>query len=180
MAEYLFIDGYNILNKDRHLREMMKTSLEDARDAFIKRVEDYAAYRGSKIIIVFDGYSRENKIRTVTTNNNVTTIYTKKGESADAYIERQVTILLDDLPYTTTIWVATSDYLEQTIIFARGAVRLSARELIEDMHKATAERNQTVQTKGFDTPNMLSDRLDSKTLQMLQSIVSDNNSTSSK
>ncbi|MBE5817090.1 MAG: NYN domain-containing protein [Clostridiales bacterium] len=170
MAEYLFIDGYNILNKDRGLRETMKVSLEDARDAFTKRVEDYAAYRGSNIIIVFDGYSRENKTRTVTTNNNVTTVYTKKGESADAYIERQVTILLDDLPRTTTIWVATSDYLEQTIIFARGAVRLSARELIEDMSKATAERNHTVQEKGFDTPNMLSDRLDSKTLEMLKSI----------
>ena len=52
-------------------------------------------------------------------------IYTKEGETADAYIER----LSYELGKTHHVKVATGDGLEQLIVLGHGAQRLSAREL---------------------------------------------------
>ena len=52
-------------------------------------------------------------------------VFTKYGQTADAYIEK----LVHDLKKKYTLIVATSDGLIQNSILAQGATRLSAREL---------------------------------------------------
>lgn len=56
---------------------------------------------------------------------DLTVIYTKEGQTADQYIEKFVLENIKKLRIT----VATSDGLEQMMVFGQGALRMPAREL---------------------------------------------------
>ena len=56
-------------------------------------------------------------------------IYTRENETADERIEK-LAISLSDI--RTQIHVATSDFTEQWAIFGQGALRKSARELLNE------------------------------------------------
>jgi predicted RNA-binding protein with PIN domain len=56
-------------------------------------------------------------------------VYTKEAETADQYIEKVTYEIAKD----NHVVVATSDALEQLIILGRGAVRLSANDLKEEI-----------------------------------------------
>ena len=59
-------------------------------------------------------------------------VYTKEAETADAYIEKAT----KQLCRHNRVRVATSDNLEQMIIFGHGARRVTARELLEEVEQA--------------------------------------------
>ena len=72
-----------------------------------------------------------------------------KGETADCYIERLCDSLSEDISMRRAeVRVATSDLLEQTIAFGRGAVRLSSRELLLEMEQARSVRGGAVRAGG--------------------------------
>ena len=67
-------------------------------------------------------------------NDNIYVVYTKEAQTADNYIEK----VTHDLAENYRVYVATSDALEQTIVFSRGAMRISAREfelLVKETHE---------------------------------------------
>ena len=57
-------------------------------------------------------------------NKNLTVIFTKSGETADAYIEKEI----HNIGRRFEVSVVTSDSLEQQTIFQRGATRISSIE----------------------------------------------------
>jgi predicted RNA-binding protein with PIN domain len=64
--------------------------------------------------------------------NRVTVVYTKEKETADACIER----LASEMALRSRhLYVATSDLVEQHVAFGKGALRLSARELLIDIEQ---------------------------------------------
>ncbi len=127
--EYLLIDGYNIINSWSDIFCPEREPLEDCRDRLVNILSNYQGYRKINVIVVFDGHlvkgSREKK----EAFDNLTVIYTKENETADNYIERFV----HKYGATYKIRVATSDYLEQTTIFRKGGIRVSARELRQEI-----------------------------------------------
>ncbi len=62
---------------------------------------------------------------------NLTVIFTKEEETADMYIERSVG---EENLFTTNVVVATSDLVEQWLVFQRGASRMSAHDLYKELH----------------------------------------------
>ena len=67
-------------------------------------------------------------------------LFTRENETADERIEKLVSELSNRL---TQIHVATSDLVEQWIMFAQGALRNSARELeiaMKEMDRLIAQR----------------------------------------
>ena len=75
--------------------------------------------------------------RSIEERGPLTIVFTQKGETADHYIERQC----DEHARAVEIGrleirVATSDNTEQTVVFGRGAIRISSRELIYEMRQA--------------------------------------------
>lgn len=127
----LLVDGYNIIGAWAELRHLQKGQLEDARDLLIERMAEYQAYMGWRVIVVFDAYlmrGAESKVK----RHKVEVIFTRENETADECIERLVTELLQR---RVQIHVATSDYTEQWVIFAQGALRKSARELENEMKR---------------------------------------------
>ena len=130
--EYLIVDGYNIINAWSDVFNPGKEPLEDCRDRLMAIMSNYQGTRNINIIIVFDAHLVKGSQEKQETYDNLTVVYTKENETADNYIEKFVY----RLGTTHTIRVATSDYLEQTLVLSKGGIRMSARELREEINKA--------------------------------------------
>lgn len=126
MEEILIVDGYNIIGAWSYLRELkINGKLEEARNSLLSWLVEYQAYSGQSIYVVFDahqvpGLGKKYKEKTLTI------FFTKENETADELIEKLVKKLNHR---RKQIYVATSDYTEQKVIFGQGALRISAREL---------------------------------------------------
>ena len=130
----LIVDGYNVLNARRQIEGAR--ALADARDALIHDLQDYAGFSEQRIIVVFDAWQADRDTRSVERYGAVEVVFTQKGEIADHYIERLCDSFEKDIEYRRAeVRVATSDALEQTIVLGRGATRISARELLDEMRR---------------------------------------------
>lgn len=162
--EYLLIDGYNIIFSWENLKKIAMTSLEDARDKLIEIISNYQGYNGMNTIIVFDAHLVKGNTGSTIDCGNITVIYTREAQTADNYIERTTRILNKQ----HRVKVATSDRIEQIIITGKGAMRISAKELEEDIKTA----NKNIETKITQIKpvknNMLINNLDSKTAELLE------------
>ncbi len=125
MKEVLLVDGYNIIHAWPELKEISKESLEEARYALVEIMQDFQGYKACHIIVVFDAYMISGGLEKKERFGQVEVIFTKENETADHYIERWA----DEAPKNIRVMVATSDHLQQTIVLSRGASRVSAREL---------------------------------------------------
>lgn len=143
----LIVDGYNVINVRKPVRE--SRGLEDARRALTDRLHDYAGWSGQEIVLVYDAWLSDRMQRSVETRGPLKLVFTMKGETADCYIERLCDELAEDIALRRAeVRVATSDLIEQTIAFGRGAVRLSSRELLMEMDMASAARGSNTQSSG--------------------------------
>ncbi|GIN87788.1 hypothetical protein J6TS2_41740 [Heyndrickxia sporothermodurans] len=128
--DIMLVDGYNIIGAWPELRNLKKNNLSHARDRLIEIMAEYQGYTGYRVIVVFDALyvkGMEKKYR----QHKVEIIFTKENESADERIEKMA-IQLNNRK--TQIHVATSDYTEQWAIFGQGALRISARELLNEVN----------------------------------------------
>ncbi len=129
--DILLVDGYNMIGAWPELRDLKHLKLAEARDRLIDQLAEYQAYKGWRVILVFDAYlvpGIENKQR----HSNVEVVFTRENETADERIERLVSELA---ARSIQLHVATSDFTEQWIIFGQGALRISARELELEMRE---------------------------------------------
>lgn len=123
--EYLFVDGYNIINAWDDLKKIASISLEEARMELLEILSEYQHYSGIEITVVFDAHLIKGNNGTKDSYKGVKIVYTKENETADNYIERT----LDSIGRIKRVRVATSDWMEQQIVLSRGGTRISAREL---------------------------------------------------
>lgn len=132
---YMLIDGYNIIFAWDELKKVAGDSLEDARNMLIDRVCSYKALRPYEVILVFDAYKVKGNRGEVEKIHNITVVYTKEAQTADAYIEKAAY----ELGKKHQVQVATSDGLEQMIILGSGAVRITAAAFIKEMEEVERE-----------------------------------------
>ncbi len=164
MNGYLVIDGYNILNCWPKLSEMMKESVEDARDRLIHILNNYAGFKKYQIILVFDGHKAKDNPGERRTHHNVEVIFSPEGITADHVIEKEVGKLLK----TGQVFVATSDKLQQEIIWSKGAYRISARELVVEIENSQSEYRSLIDPKKTAKRNYLESNLDQEVLVALE------------
>ena len=128
----LIVDGYNVLNAWRGI--MKEKPISEAREDLIHALADYAGYTGQQIVLVFDAWKSERIARTIEqVPATLSVVYTRKGETADHYIERMCDEVRERAEYGKLLLrVATSDSVEQTVTMGRGAIRISARELLRE------------------------------------------------
>ncbi|MCC8047266.1 MAG: TetM/TetW/TetO/TetS family tetracycline resistance ribosomal protection protein [Clostridiales bacterium] len=131
LEECLLVDGYNIIFAWDELKELAKTNLESARTRLLDLMCNYQGYKDNYLIVVFDAYRVAGHNTEVFRYHNIHVVYTKEAETADQYIEKTARQIRRQYHVT----VATSDALEQIIIFGAGAARLSARGLHEELEQ---------------------------------------------
>ncbi len=142
MGEYLLVDGYNILFAWFDLNNADSNTLDIAKNYLITRLSNYKEMRNCQIIIVFDAYKVKGGLGSCEQIGNLDVVYTKEAETADTYIERTAK---DISKKNYTVKVATSDRLEQVIIFGDGAFRISADEFLKDIELAEAKLNDIIE-----------------------------------
>lgn len=127
--EYLLVDGYNILYAWEEMRELMKATIDGARNSLLDILCNYQGYKRCKLIVVFDAYKVAGGVGSAQDYHNIHVVYTREAETADQYIEK----FAHEMGRKYRVTVATSDGLEQMIIRGQGCILMSANDLKEDI-----------------------------------------------
>lgn len=156
MRDVLLVDGYNMIGGWPEFAAEAKRDLQEARDMLLKRLADFQAFSGRKVIVVFDAY-RVPGLGKSYVQNMVDIYFTKEKETADECIER----LVRELTHRRRqIYVATSDMIEQHVIFGQGALRISARELLTQIEQSEKEIQRRISERSvMSTRHTLDDKL---------------------
>ena len=143
LDEYVILDGYNVIFAWDELKDLANGELGYAREALTRIMCNYTAFRKCHSIIVFDAYKQKDSLGSEEICGNTKVVYTKTGETADAYIEK----LTYEIASDNLVRVVTSDLTEQYIILGNGALRVSAREFKAEVENTTAEINDIISSK---------------------------------
>lgn len=146
--DVLVVDGYNVIGAWDELVNLKRKDIGQARNRLIDMLVEYQAFTGNHVIIVFDAlYVKGTESRKSV--HTVEVIYTKEEETADECIERLVKTLKN---VKNQVYVATSDYMEQTTIFSRGALRISSRELLLEINSMDTVIETQLQRQDMEKP----------------------------
>jgi predicted RNA-binding protein with PIN domain len=129
------VDGYNIIFAWDDLAETAKHDLDAARRSLLDRLSSFAGFKKCRLIVVFDGYKQKGNPGEKEHFHNIQVVYTKEGETGDAYIEG----LVAQIGRNYSVKVATSDSLVQVASLRSGVLRMSARELRQEVETAQKE-----------------------------------------
>ena len=135
---FIIVDGYNIIFAWDELRALAQGDIDAARRRLCDILSSYAGFTKTKLVVVFDGYKVKGNPGEKSQFHNIQVVYTKEGETCDAYIEA----LAHDIGGNYAVKVATSDNLVQISSFRSGVLRMSARELLLDVEAARKEMGE--------------------------------------
>ncbi len=134
----IIVDGYNIIFAWDELAALAKNDLDAARRRLCDILSSYAGFKKCYLVLVFDGYKVKGNPGQKDQFHNIQLVYTKENQTADAYIEA----LADQIGNNYAVRVATSDSLVQLSSLRSGVLRMSARELKEDVELAHKQMQQ--------------------------------------
>lgn len=161
----IFIDGYNVINSWPNLKREKEVSFANARQKLIDVLHNYSEYNNCLIKIVFDAHKVAGNIEKVEEyNKKVYIIFTKDGETADAYIEREV----HAIGRKYEVYVVTSDWLEQQTIFQRGAARVSSLEFYNEVNETEKQIAKDTVKNNIKRGNSLDDIISEDILKQLE------------
>ncbi len=138
--KYLIVDGYNIIFAWETLAETAKNDLDAARRRLQDILSSYAGFTKCHLVLVFDSYRQPGGEKNRT--QGIQVVYTQQGQTADQYIQD----LAAQIGSSYTVRVATSDSLVQLSAFRSGVLRMSARELLEEVERAAEEMQKYYRT----------------------------------
>ena len=139
----IIVDGYNIIFAWEDLASLAKEDLEAARKKLCDMLSNYAGFKKCYLVVVFDGWKVKGNVGEKSQHHNIQVVFTREGETGDAYIEA----LVAKIGSNYAVRVASSDSLVQLSSFRTGVLRMSARELREELEIANKEMQQHFQKK---------------------------------
>ena len=139
----IIVDGYNIIFSWDDLAALAKDDMEAARDKLCDILSNYAGFKKCYLVLVFDGWKVKGNPGEKLQHHNIQVVFTKEGETGDAYIES----LVAQIGPNYAVRVASSDNLVQLSSFRTGVLRMSARELREEIEAANREMAPFLQQK---------------------------------
>ena len=131
----LIVDGYNIIFAWSDLAELAQEDLEAARNKLCDILSNYAGFKKCYLVLVFDGWKTKGNPGEKSRFHNIQIVYTKENQTADNYIES----LVDQIGKNYAVRVATSDALVQLSSLRSGVLRMSARELWQELERTEEE-----------------------------------------
>ena len=133
--KYIIVGGYNVIFAWEDLAKQAREDLDAARRQLCDALSNFAGLTKCKLVVVFDGYKQKGNPGEKTQLNNIQVVYTREGETADQYIEA----LAHEIGKNYAVRVASSDSLVQLSALGSGVLRMSARELRQEMDIARKE-----------------------------------------
>ena len=139
----IIVDGYNIIFSWSDLAEIARDDMEAARDKLCDILSNYAGFKKCYLVLVFDGWKVKGNPGEKLQHHNIQVVFTREGETGDAYIES----LVAQIGPNYAVRVASSDNLVQLSSFRTGVLRMSSRELLEEIEAANREMADYLQDK---------------------------------
>ncbi len=136
--QYMIVDGYNIIFAWEPLAQTAQNDISAARRLLCDRLASFAAFQKMVLVVVFDGYRQKGNPGEKSAYHNIQVVYTKENETADSYIEA----LAAQIGTNYNLRIATSDGLVQLSSLRSGVLRMSARELWEEVLEAEKRMRQ--------------------------------------
>lgn len=136
--KYILIDGYNVIHAWKELSELAATSIDGAVGKLIDLMSNYQAVCGENVMVVYDAYKVKGHQLEIKKYGNITVVFTKEAQTADAYIERYA----HENSKKYNITVVTSDGIEQVIVAGKGCNIVSSREFEAQVARACGEFNE--------------------------------------
>lgn len=165
MTHYLLVDGYNVIHANAALAAVAADSLDAARKKLCDALCEFRALSRYRIIVVFDAHLVAGGVGSVENYRGIKIIFTKEAETADMYIERAAHKFAKKHDKIT---VATSDTLEQLIILAAGAARISAADLWMEIEAARVAAIASHKKTRPIKKNPIEALVDAETAQILE------------
>lgn len=169
MKDLLIIDGHNYIFYFYRAGKLENTDIEDLKDRLISDLSAYGSQKECSIIVVFDAKGSSNRARGIQTVDNIKVIHSRKGETADTVIEELAKKWSDQ----RKVFVVTSDYLQQKVIFGKNIIRKSSREFSLEIDSVKENIRQTIkENKNRSRGNFypLEDRLDPDTKKKISDL----------
>lgn len=167
-ADYLILDGYNVINAWPELQALQEQNLEHARRQLEEITTNYAAFKGVRAVVVYDGKDMTSGApREELRNKHLSVVFTNTDMTADSYIERRV---YEILRRKKVVFVVTGDYSEQLAVLGTGAYRFSVRELRDDYKRAQQEMQQKGMRSQELSRNEIGGRLNPEVFNKLEEL----------
>ena len=151
--ETIIVDGYNLIYAWDELRSLAEGSMDLAREQLQNLLSNYSGFTRNELVLVFDGYRTPGNPGSREQFHNIHVVYTKNGETGDAYIEK----LVNDIGKNERVRVVTSDNLIRLSALRSGVLRTGSREFagevadilaqISSLLKHTNEQAHTTKVK---------------------------------
>lgn len=164
--EYLLVDGYNIINAWKDIFNLETEPLEECREKLLYMLSNYEGYKKIKIIAVFDAHMVEGSKEKIESYDNIAVVFTGENQTADNYIERFVYKYGNE----SVIRVATSDYLEQSIVLRNGGARMTPGELRKEIEDARKNMMKDSRKNQFNTRNTVMSNIKPELVEILEKL----------
>ncbi len=150
----LLVDGYNIIGAWPSLKQVIQQrGFEDARRELTEVLINYSARKSYDTYLVFDAHSVKRPASQELVTENLSVCYTDFGQTADSYIEKICSRLMNRSRRNNRIIVATSDRAHQLTVVGYGAEWMSANQLDSDVQLTYRQSQRRAQK-----PNRLASR----------------------
>ena len=133
--DYILVDGYNLIFAWEPLCRLAAERLDLARGRLQDVLSSYCGYTKAELVLVFDGFRTPGNPGSRSDYHNIHVVYTRDGETGDAYIER----LADEIGKNYRVRVVTNDNLIRLSALRSGVLRESARDFSAEVETVLAE-----------------------------------------
>lgn len=139
LAQWLIIDGNNLLHTAPEFAPLVRSNFALARNTLVRRLEELLGVMATRITVVFDGTIGGRQ--TGFESSAVEVFFTSADMSADSAIER----LSAEAATPASVLVVSSDRLERYTVEASGVRSLSCRSFVEEVARAQGELHRRIQ-----------------------------------
>ena len=165
----LIVDGHNYIFYFSRMSRLKNSDIENLKDRLISDLSAYRSQKDCSIIVVFDAKGGSSRVRGIQTVDNIEVIHSREGETADTVIEE----LAKKWSGERKVFVVTSDYMQQKVVFGRNTIRKSSREFGLEINSVKENIRHTIkENKNRSRGNFypLEDRLDPNTKKKISDL----------
>ncbi len=169
MKELYIVDGYNFLFSYYRAGGASSEQIINFRDELLSDLIQFKNYNLCSMTVVFDAKHGDKFSQKKEVINGLNIIYSKGGETADSVVER---IVHSNEKYER-IFVITSDYLQQKVIFKENVYRKSIREFAIELADFKSSISAKISQQRINSSHSfysLEKRLDKNTRERLGKI----------
>ncbi len=148
-GEYI-VDGYNLIFAWEALKKLSEQGLDFAREQLERRLQNFAAFTGKRILLVFDGYRVPGSKGSQEERSPLEIVYTAENETADMHIERYLALRGKKAAPA----VVSNDNLIRLSVIRQGGLRLPCEDFIEEYEEAMRRLSEMTaeEQKAFGAP----------------------------